>query len=190
MKFFLFIFAVWTARNCRELCAKGTRNPGEGDLLQTSSGETSSTLEGGNMRGQQAGLVLWLPLLFSLIQWIRIRDGFQFFYDPWILDPFPRSRMEKNSEPGSGINIPDHISQTLAKIYKFFGLKILGFFECWDGNPANFLTLWAKTTFAVAQSIRVSRAGVAYRVAGVGRVDTPPPLPSFPSLTSLLFISG
>jgi hypothetical protein len=57
MKIFIFIFAVWTSRNCRELRAKGTRNPGEGDLLQASSGEASSPLRG-NMRGQQAGLVL------------------------------------------------------------------------------------------------------------------------------------
>jgi hypothetical protein len=34
-------------------------------------------------------------------------SGFWRFFDPWIQDKDPGSRMEKSPEPGSGMNIPD-----------------------------------------------------------------------------------
>ncbi len=49
--------------------------------------------------------------------------------------------MGKRSRSGSGMNIPDHISESLETI--FFGLKILKFFDA-DSDPGGsgiFLTL-------------------------------------------------
>jgi hypothetical protein len=41
------------------------------------------------------------------------------------------SAMNKNPEPGSGMNIPDHISESLETI---FGLKLLEFFDAYPGS--------------------------------------------------------
>ncbi len=45
----------------------------------------------------------------------------------------PGSGMEKNTDPGSGMNIPDPILRT-QYLYQFSGLKILRFFDA-DPDP-------------------------------------------------------
>jgi hypothetical protein len=52
-------------------------------------------------------------------------SGIQCFFDLRIRDPFQGSRMEKNPDPGSWINIPNHISESFETI---LGKKILKFF--------------------------------------------------------------
>ncbi len=49
-------------------------------------------------------------------------------FDPWIRDP--GSGMSKKSEAGSGMNNPDHISESLETT---FGVKILKFFDADPG---------------------------------------------------------
>jgi hypothetical protein len=55
---------------------------------------------------------------------LQIRIGFRCLFDPWIRDP--GSGIGKTSRSGSGMNIPYHISESLAT---FFWVKILEFFE-------------------------------------------------------------
>jgi hypothetical protein len=64
----------------------------------------------------------------DFISVLRIRDpGSDAFLTPG-------SGMGKKSKSGSGMNIPDHISESLASI---FGLKILKFFDA-DPDPESF----------------------------------------------------
>jgi hypothetical protein len=56
------------------------------------------------------------------IQYCESRSGIRCFFDPWIWDPDPRSGMEKNPDPGSGMNIPGLIFENIVP-YHFFGLK-------------------------------------------------------------------
>jgi hypothetical protein len=44
-------------------------------------------------------------------------SGIWCFFDPWIRDPEVRSGMEKNAEPGSGMNIPDLIFENLVSVF-------------------------------------------------------------------------
>ncbi len=70
---------------------------------------------------------------------IQIRDpgpGILCLFDPWIWDP--GSGMGKKSRSGSGMNIPDHISESLETI---FWLKILKFCDA-DPDPG-FRSLWS-----------------------------------------------
>jgi hypothetical protein len=53
-------------------------------------------------------------------------SGIRCFFYPWIRDP----RWVKNPDPGSGMNNPDHIFESLETI---FGVKILKFFD--DADP-------------------------------------------------------
>jgi hypothetical protein len=50
------------------------------------------------------------------VLWIQIRDPLLF----WPLDPDPGSEMKKNPDPGSeiGMNVPDHISESLEKNFR------------------------------------------------------------------------
>jgi hypothetical protein len=63
--------------------------------------------------------------------------GIRCLFDPWIQDP--GSGMGKKSRSGSGINIPNHISESLETI---FVSKIQKFFKA-DPDPGSeiFLTL-------------------------------------------------
>jgi hypothetical protein len=66
-------------------------------------------------------------------------SGIRCLFDSWIGD----SGWVKNQDPdpgsGSGMNIPDHISESLETIFR---VKILKFFDAdADPNPGKFLTL-------------------------------------------------
>jgi hypothetical protein len=51
------------------------------------------------------------------------------FFDPGIRDG------EKNPDPGSGMNIPDHFSESLGTV---LGLRILKIFDADPGDPESF----------------------------------------------------
>ncbi len=64
---------------------------------------------------------------------IRIRDPVHF----WPLDPGWEKNQDQDPGSGSGMNIPDHISESLETIW---WVKILTFFDA-DADPGIFLTL-------------------------------------------------
>jgi hypothetical protein len=58
------------------------------------------------------------------------RSGIQCLFDPWIRDP----GLVKKSRSRSGMNIPDHISESLETF--FWVKKILQFFDA-DADPGS-----------------------------------------------------
>jgi hypothetical protein len=72
-----------------------------------------------------------------MFQYCGLASGIQCLFDPWIRDQ--GSGMGKKSASSSGINNPDHISESLQTI---FWVKILKFFYA-DPDPGSgiFLTL-------------------------------------------------
>jgi hypothetical protein len=63
--------------------------------------------------------------------------GIRCLFDPWIRDPGWVKDQDPDPGSGYGMNIPDHISESLETI---FCVKILKFYSS-DADPGIFLTL-------------------------------------------------
>ncbi len=63
--------------------------------------------------------------------------GSEGLFDPWIQDP----GWVKKSTPESGMNIPDHISESLETI---FGLKILNFSDTDPDPGSDYIWPWIR----------------------------------------------